>query len=453
MNHIHTRRRPWGGVRATALALLAATAWPLTGDAQTPSAAARAVGDTLSLRLREAQRLVLRQGPEFLATQQERAIARGELRQARLPVFNPEFGVIVPSGRGSTAIPGELALSQGIEIGGQRGLRATAARLGVTRADAIVGDAARTTLADVSRAFLAAVAADRRREIAEATLALNQRLVEAVRIQAREGEVSALEANLAEIELGRARARSSQAQRELTTAQLELKRLLGLMPDAAVQPVVDSSFMTVGSSLDANATAQDSLIAVALRQRPDVAASAATIRELETLTSLARRGNVPNLRAGVVTERDRKAGIGLGVSVGLSLPLLNRNQGLVDRRRAELAQATLQARATELRVRVEVAAAWRTLRAAEQELAAYTESVLEPARYNSTLLETAYRAGKITLPTLLLLRSQLFEAELGYWDAWVTRNDARVRLDEATGALLNDTTLYSMGADARAGTP
>lgn len=441
-----------GGVWGTALVAVAAAAWPLAGHAQTPPAASSAVADTLSLTLRDAQRLALRQGPGFLAAQQEGAIARGELRQARLPAFNPELDVIVPSGGGGSSVPGELALIQEVEIGGQRGLRTSAARYGVTRADATVRDAARTTLADVSRAFLAAVAADRRREIAEATFALNQRLVEAVRIQVGEGEVSALEANLAEIELGRARARLSQAQRELTAAQLELKRLLGVMPAAVVQPAVDSSFMSVRSSFDAS-TSLDSLVAAALRQRPDVTAGAATIRELEALTSLARRGAVPNLRAGVVTERDREEGTGLGISVGLSLPLLNRNQGLVDRRRAELAQATLEARATELRVRTEVATAWRTLQAAQQELAIFTESVLEPARTNSVLLEAAYRAGKIALPTLLLLRSQLFEAELGYWDAWVVRNDARVRLDETTGALLNDTTLYSTGADVRAGTP
>jgi len=74
-------------------------------------------------------------------------------------------------------------------------------------------------------------------------------------------------------------------------------------------------------------------------------------------------------------------------------------------------------------------------RAASEETGIYETSVLEPARKNSQLLETAYRAGKLALPTLLLLRNQLLDAELGYWDAWLTRREALVQLQAAMATL------------------
>lgn len=65
----------------------------------------------------------------------------------------------------------------------------------------------------------------------------------------------------------------------------------------------------------------------------------------------------------------------------------------------------------------------------------FAVSVLRPARENTQLLETAFRAGKLALPTLLLLRNQLLDAELGYWDAWLAQHVAFIQLAAATGAL------------------
>lgn len=437
---------------AAATVSLLAGVFPTLAGAQGSATTLRSgTADTVIVSLREAQRLALRQNPSVLAAQQERAIAAGDVRQARLLQFNPEIGAVIPSGdRG--AVTGELSVTQQLEVAGQRRLRISAATIGVSRAEGIAREAARATLIDVSAAFLRAVAGDRRRDIAQATLSLNQRLLEAVRIQVREGEVSVLEANLAEIELGRARARLIQIRREQVSADLELKRLLGLSPTSALRLVVDSSLSGLNAPAQAASDNPDSLMRAALERRPDVAAQAAAVRQLEALSALARREAVPNLRVGLVTERDADAGgTAVGTSIGMSLPLFNRNQGLVDRRRAEAAQAGFQLRAVELRARTEVVDAWRSLQAAEQELRAFAESVLQPARDNSALLEAAYRAGKITLPTLLLLRAQLFDAELGYWDAWVARNEARARLEGATGDLLTDATLFG-GAIGAAGT-
>ena len=403
-------------------------------SAQTPPTAG-APSDTLTLSLRDAQRLAVRQNPSFLAARQETAIAGGDLRQARAYRFNPDLALLAPgAGSGGTASPYELTLTQEVEWAGQRSLRIDAAQLGVTRASASVSNAARLTLADATTAYYRALAAARRLQLAEEALALTGRLMDAVRTQLREGEISALEANLAEIENGRARGRVLTARREATSAELDLKQSIGLEPNVEVRLTADSAAVPAVVALDV-----DSLVALALRRRPDFAARGASVREAATLTSLARREAIPNLRIGAVGERERDGGSArIGLAVGLGLPLLNRNQGLISRRQAESVQARLEARATELAVRTEVTDAVRAYRTATEEVGVFEASVLNPARQNTALLEAAYRAGKIPLPSLLLLRNQLLDAELNYWDAWLARRESLVRLDAATAALSLD---------------
>jgi cobalt-zinc-cadmium efflux system outer membrane protein len=413
-------------VAAALLALLIVGVCPAA--AQTPSAA---VADTIPLSLEEAQRLSLRQNPQFLAESREGAIARGQLRQARLPAFNPQASLELPAvATGGGAGEYEASLTQEVEWAGQRGARVRAAGFGVQRADLTVRNAARITLGDVSNAYFDTYAARQRLQLAEELLDLNEQLLRAVRIQLREGEVSALEANLAEVELGRARARVLAARRELTSAELQLKRLIGLSPD---QPIRLPG--AVPAAAPAPATGRDSLVALALGRRPDLVAQRTAVLESRALSDLARREGRPNVAVGVLARREGDGGdpqVGLGVSV--PFPILNRNQGRLAEQQARTSQAELQARAVELAVRTEVTDALRTYQTATEEETVYASSVLQPTRENRALLETAYREGKIDLATLLLMRNQLLDAELGYWDTWQAQRRAQVFLEVATGA-------------------
>ncbi len=397
-----------------------------------------ASGDTLTLSIVDVQRRALGQNPAFLATRQETAIAEGALRQARLYQFNPELALqAVGGGVGGSRRPFELVLTEEIEWAGQRGLRIGAARMGRSRATAMVQNAGRLTLAAASAGFYRALAAERRLSVARDALVLTDRLMSAVRTQLTEGEVSTMEANLAEIEAGRSRARVLAARREATSASLELKALLGLTPETPIRLAgAGGPPAALGEELPPPVMDEDALVALALSRRPDLMASAEAVREIETLTTLARRSAFPNLRLGAALERAEGDGSPrLGPAIGLSLPLFNRNQGLVDQRRALGAQARLDQRATILRIRTDVVEAVRAYRSASEEAALYETSVVRPARANIALLEIAYREGTLDLPTLLLLRNQLLDAEFGYWDAWLAQREALVRLEAATGAL------------------
>jgi cobalt-zinc-cadmium efflux system outer membrane protein len=434
------------------------------------------MADTIHLSLAGARARAIGANPDLRAARLDIDIARGDLRQAGVLLrANPEADVLT-RGLGT-----EVSLGQEIEIAGQRGARRAAARAGLERATAEVTDAARTTLGDVDRAFYGFVAADRRTALAEDVLSLNQRLAEVAQRQLQAGEISRLDFNLATVEFGRARGRALAARRERAVIMNELRRLLGLDYATPIVPVVDSTLVppvatdaaagtgraltaappratasgspvsaagslhdlrrtTLDSSAhDTAALDVDSLTALALSRRPDLAERAAAEREAGAQVSVARREAFPNLVLRASSEPVEGTNArALRPGLGFTLPMFNRNQGEVEARRAAARQAELERSSLVARVRAEAARAVATYRSASAEAEVLETTVLAPARENRRLLEIAYREGKVGLPVLLLIRNQVIDAELEYWDAWLAEHEALAELAEVTGETVVD---------------
>lgn len=399
-----------------------------------PSLDAQAVvdSDTLRLTLAEAHRLALERNPTYRASALAPAIARGDLRQDRAFAPNPEVEIEAPDAATTGSVDGYEAWAwQEIEWAGQRGLRIEAgeSRVEVARATAL--EAARAVVAEASRAFFATLAARRRLAVAEELLTDNARLLEAVEIRLAEGEISALDADVAGVEAGQLAARTLAVRRDLTAAEIELGRVLGLPPSTRVDPVIpeDEPRPPPPASLDA-----DSIAETALSRRADVAALRADVERSRLANRLAGREAIPNLRLGL--RRGREGGAeAWGLGVGLELPVWNRNGGLSDRTEAEHGQARFALAAGRLQTRAQVSRALSAYATARERARVYEESVLEPARLSRRRLVTAYDAGKIGLTELLILRGRLLDAELGYWDAWLDLRTAWIDLQEASASM------------------
>ena len=411
--------------------------------AQRRSAVGSAAFDTLRLTLAEARSRAMLGNPDLRSARLDSAIARGELRQASLLRFNPTAGALTPGGGKGP----EFDITQEVEILGQRGLRLRAGRAGLTRATAGVQDAARLTTGEVDRAFFQLFSAARRSELAQEVLGLNQRLATVAERQLAAGEISRLEYNLALVELGRSRSRSLAARRQREGIEVELGRLLGAPRHLAIVPTLDSATEHKHLANDLRAVASedsafddaipgldvDSLTAIAFQRRPDLTARGAAVEQTEAQVSLARREALPNLALRGTSERETGASRTFRPGIGITLPLLNLNQGEVQARRAAARQAALEREALASRVRTEIEVAASTYRTASTEVEVLERTVLAPARQNRQLLETAYREGKVGLPVLLLIRNQVIDAELEYCESWLAEREAFVRLAEATG--------------------
>lgn len=415
---------------------------PLGG--QTPERSSGPVSDTansVTLTLDEARRLALRGNPDYLAITQRLAEAEADVLAASTYPWNPEFEMEGPGSisRGSLGRY-EARLSQEVEWAGQIGLRTEAAGFASTTAQGEVRDAARELVRGVEVAHANLIAARSRRAVAEDIRILNERLRTAVRVQLAEGEVSVLQANLVEIESGRARARVLEEERRVRTAEIELARILGMPAGTVIEPLDGEDAMPP----EPDQLSASDLLAHAVLRRPDIAAAAAAIDGSRALDRLATREALPNLRLQGIAERDTPgADLRWGLGFYVSLPLFNRNQGLRARRNAELRASRLRHEGVLLRVEAEVRDALQGYRTAVEELRIYETSVVEPAIRNQELLDAAYTEGKLDLGALLLLRNQLLDAELGYWAAWARHREAWAALRSATGANLADVTTAS----------
>lgn len=413
------------------------TAVPIQG--QLPARESGAASDTTVLTLDEARRLALAENPAFRATSQRQDQALGDLVSARTYPLNPELELEAPSSlSGAASSRYELRLSQEIEWAGQRGLRVDAAESASDATLAGVRDAARELLRDVEVAFHELIAARNRRSVANQISTSNERLLRAVRVELDEGEVSQMQANLVEIEAGRARARVLVEDGAVRRAELTLSRLLGLSPTGRLDALTPEEPLPL---LSATELSEEYLIEEALDRRPDLAASRSSLQRFRSLDRLATREALPNLRVQGIAEREGPgAATRWGLGLSLALPLFDRNQGIRFRRDAEVREASLRVDASQLQVRTDVIDALQAYRAAAEELEVFEASVLGPAAQNQALLDTAYLEGKLDLETLLLIRNQLLDAELGYWEAWARQREAWAFLRSATGSVLEDAT-------------
>jgi len=392
--------------------------------------------DTLRLTLADARARAVRANPELLAARLDTAVARGQLRQARVLRFNPAVEILPPPGEEPV-----LGISQEIEIFGQRGTRVAMARAGIEGAEASVANVMRQTIGQVDRAFYQLASAVQRSKLSDEVLTLNSRLADIAGRQLREGEISRLDYNLAVVELGRARARTLATRREQLRAEIEVARLLGLprgapiraIPDSVPRLLTDSGHVPGAPRLDTAAVLDlDALTEHALRRRPDVRERTAALRQTRGQLSLARREALPNPVLGGIVERPAGESARLRPGIGFTLPFLNRNQGERQALRLAIRQAELAEAALMATVRAEVASAVTTYQSALREAEVLQSTVLAPARQNRQLVEIAYREGKVGLPVLLLIQNQAIDAELDYWSAWLAAREALATLAEST---------------------
>lgn len=393
--------------------------------------------DTVRLSLHDARTRALSENLDLAAARLDTAVARGWMRQARLLRFNPAADALT----GGDAL--ELGVSQELEVFGQRGVRIAVERAAFERARASVANATRVTIGEVDRSFYRLVAATQRGQLAGDVLALNERLADVARRQLAEGEISRLDFNLAIVELGRARARALASRREQEEAAIGLRRIVGLPPGVTVLPMDAGAGGIAADTIPGPAAPYadtdtliaaeiDRLVALAIARRPDLRQLLATVDQARADATLARREALPNLIARGVWEMPPGGGRDFRPGLGVSLPLLNRNQGRVAALRAASRQAELQRVALAGLVRAEVTTAVAAYRAAAAESAVLETTVLVPARQNRGLVEIAYREGKVGLAELLLIQNQAIDAELDYWEAWLAGRQALATLAEAT---------------------
>jgi cobalt-zinc-cadmium efflux system outer membrane protein len=361
----------------------------------------------------------------------EEGAAQGRLDQAGLfPRSNP---VIEGSVSRKDTLPegGEkvrnhgLRLSQEFELAGQRGLRMDAAKSGREKALQDIRDKERILIAAVKDAFVRALAAKRKIELAAEAVKLQEELVASAAIKYQAGDISALEQNLADVELGKARRDLMLAERERREALLGLQELIGVRPSL--------SFSAEGE-LPSEAPAIPDREAVA-QQRPDVQSAAAEVQQARSAMKLAGREAIPSMTVSGFYDRDDRLNEA-GVMLSFPLPFFDRKQADRKEAAAKAGQALIKQASLERSLERDIEEAHANLVAAAEELSLFKKDVLGKALENLGLMNLAFKEGKFGFFEVRLAQKDTIDAQFAYLESQVRLQLALNAWEKATGGSL-----------------
>lgn len=323
--------------------------------------------------------------------------------------YKPEEGPVGPAET-------DTVLYWEIETAGKRRLRTEVARQAVESARAGFLDARRALLLDVQNGFLDLVLAKENVRTLREILQTFENLVKINRTRFEAGEIARVELLRSEVAALQFRNQLRQAELRARQESVRLQRLMG-------RPAPSAGFDVAAEvRRDAPAGSLDELVAAALAARPDLAALRREVERLDAETRLQRALARPNVDFGVSHHKQyvgRFPGQTAGFRFEIPLPLLNRNQGEIERARQEREQAAARVRALEQQIRAEAASAWEQYLTARQLLEAIEKEMLGQAVRVRDTIEFSYRRGEASFIDLLDAQRTLSETMQGY-------NEARV---------------------------
>ncbi|MBI5900290.1 MAG: TolC family protein [Rhodocyclales bacterium] len=391
----------------------------------------------LPLTLEQAWQLAEQSNPALKSAQASLATAEGQLADTQGLLWNnPQIAaerqrrtVPDPTQNDRTQREWNVGLTQTLEIAGQQGYRRTAAEQELAALRETIEEARRQLRAEVEQKFVRVVALQLRAEMETGLVDLIRENSTVTRKRFDAGEDTKLDANLAEVELGRARNQLETVGEQLIQARAELATLLQL-PAERLPAVKGALAVKPG-------------LPYTLDQLLTAAASRAQLRALDhreqaarNRLGLERAAAYPDITVGLSSAREgpgdaRERIVGLSVSV--PLPLFRRNSAGIGKASAELTQAEIEKQAAGRDTRARVLALWQKLDSLRQRTQRLDQSVLQRLEENQRLSTAAYRAGEISLVQMLLATRQVLDTRREVLEAMTEFALTRSELEQTAG--------------------
>ena len=407
------------------------------------SAYARLIDPAHGMTIDDLILYVLEHNGELLAARQMIAEARGRLRQAGLkpnPMLEASGTQAVTSPDNNQMIGIELPL----ELGGRRKARVAVVQREMEMKEAEVRDFERRLAAETRMKYADAIAAARNLRFTEELLDLTRNSHRLIRARVELGKSAPFDQNLAWVELNKVDALRIGFESKAEIAMLELKKVAGLPPEETLQ--LRDEF-----DLALQPPPQSEALRRALESRPDLAALRAAESLAEAQAEQARVegkvdasifANYQRMNFGYDIRGFNDAGALVPVTgifhnatfgVRLTLPVRNKNQGLIEAAVAAEEAARKRREYAELVVRNEVAIAYARLERAQAAEAIYRDRVREAAARNLDVLKQAYALGQKTALDYIAEQQRYIGVETGYTDLLKESLDALIEIERAIG--------------------
>lgn len=413
--------------------------------AQPPVSSSRYVDPAGGMSLADAITLAVRQEPSIRGARMQIDVAAGRRRQAALRA-NPTATIERKKEPGGTDNQTTFGAQLPLELF-RRGARVAAAEREIDVVRFEVADRERLLAADVRARYGAALVAIRELTVLEELVGAVGRQLELLTARAQEGAAPPLERDLLDVEVRRLKTDQRLQAARVDTALVELRRILGLVPEAALALRETLDALVTHESGAAPPPTTDDVV----RERPDVRAAEARIHAADaTIRQSVSDGRVDVTLFGSYMRMDagfmqqgfapdgslqRVRGVFNYVTGGamVTLPLLNRNQGAIAAARAEHSAAEAARDAALLQSRTEAAAARIDDASAREAVAQYRDAIRPMARKNLDVVSETFALGRATVFDVLNEQRRYLDIERAYTDALRSAFEARTRLQLAAG--------------------
>ncbi|HEY8924802.1 MAG TPA: TolC family protein [Polyangia bacterium] len=413
---------------------------------------ARAARAVETLPMEDAVALALRRNRDAIAARLEIDGATLDVVAARLypnPLLQYSVGNLVlgsanPQGGQVSGAPGffgqpvqSVAISQLVDVWQKRSARVRAADASLARRRFLTEDVLREIAYGVRTAF-ATVA--RKQEEVDLAVEISQRYGETVRLSRSRfaaGDIS--EADLRKIEL-----EGLKYQNQIVDAQLDLDLARAAL--AALLALPSARELPARVAIDGGRPAFDfaRLAAVAREQRPDLKAVRAGRGAAAAELTAAEREVMPDLTLGAAYTHSAFTVSGdnpntLALSIGLPLPLFDRNQANIGRARLDQRRADNDEVRVLLEIDRELEEAARRIDRSRQLLAVFEgrpgqgDGLLARAETALRVSERSYKAGATSLLELLDAQRTYLQARGDYLRAVNDFRQAAIDVAHAVG--------------------
>lgn len=398
-----------------------------------PPSESAALSEGASLSLAVVLDLAQQASPNRALFEANRAAAEAAISQTRAWA-NPELELNGgrakarqenEDGQRPATIIGGVSLKQRFELPGKR-----SSRIAVAEANRAVAQV-ETRLdrleleVEIRSAVLAVASADARVIQAQHVAELSAQVSTAVehRVQAGETDRGDLARAQTDDEIAKLATTAAQAQAEAARAALRIW-CGGRLPQQ----------FTLNGLLSEN---PPTLVLSDIQQRalaahPKLAVYTARQTALTTAIAAEERAWYPDLTLGVSGSRQTDTN-DLGVSVGIDLPLWNRNEGGVAQAHADLARLEAQHRKELLALQRDVLTAWSAYERERQQIAGLTTRAIPAAQQALQYKLTAFQVGEANLLEIIDARRAALTAEVAVIDARERAAQAFIALVIASG--------------------
>lgn len=278
-------------------------------------------------------------------------------------------------------------------------------------------------LTDVRVQFYEALAAQRRIELTDQFHDVTVKGVEVSRRRREAQETSVVDLLQAEVQMSEIDVARQQSRVVFRGAMQQLAAVSGTgeLPQQTLsgelrQPPAEMNWDTVLQNL--------------LQSSPELQAARFRISAAQALQQRQQQQQIPNLQTEIGAGADNATGEGLiNVTVGVPVPVFNRNSGNISAAYAEYSRAVHEVSRIEASIRSRLAEARQDFDTAAVAVRQYEEQILPRTEQTLELSERAFSAGEFDFLQVLIVRRTYFESNLKYVDSLAALAQARSRID------------------------